>query len=366
MLIKQDWNIDRGLFIATLFLVGFGLVMIFNASLPISLGRFGQPHFLFYRQLMWTGIGFFIFFASTQVSLRLLQQKWVVYGLIILTAGLLLLVFTQTPINGTRRWIHMAGVSFQPSELAKLTVIIFVAWYCARFPDLSDRPWRHLVRVGLVIGPMMALIVREPDLGNAMILLAITVIMLFFAGFPLRQMIALGLMVIPAVIGVILLSPYMLERIKTFANAAADPLGKGYQIKQSLIAIGHSGFWGLGLGESTQKLFFLPEPHTDFIYAVVAEEAGFLGCIILAVLFGYLFLRGMRLSLKSPHPFNQVLGAGAISLILLEVLINSSMVIHLLPTKGIPLPFISMGGTSLLISLLAVGLVLNISREVPE
>jgi cell division protein FtsW len=286
--------------------------------------------------------------------------------MIALTFGLLLLVFTQSPINGTRRWIHMAGVSFQPSELAKLTTIIFLAWYCTRFPDLSDKPWRHLLRVGLVVGPMMVLIIREPDLGNAVMLLGITVIMLFFAGFPLKQMVALGLVSVPAVTSVILLSPYMLERLQTFANAAADPLGKGYQIKQSLIAIGHSGFLGLGLGESTQKLFFLPEPHTDFIYAVVAEEAGFLGCAILAVLFGYLFIRGLKISLKSPGTFTQLLGAGAICLILLEMLINTSMVVHMLPTKGIPLPFISMGGTSLVISLLAVGLVLNISREVPE
>jgi cell division protein FtsW len=354
------------LLFATFFMVAFGLVMIFNASLPISLGKFKNPHFLFYRQLLWTGIGLFLFFIATQVPLRILKSKEVMIGLLILTYVLLALVFTQSPINGTRRWIHMAGVSLQPSELAKLTVILFLAWYVNRFGDLSVKPVRHLLCIVAVIGPMALLILREPDLGNTVILLSIAAILMFFGGFPVRYITVLGVVTIPILVTAVLMSSYMMDRINTFLDAGADPLGRGYHIKQSLIAVGHTGFWGAGLGQSTQKLFFLPEPHTDFIFAVVAEEMGFIGCMLLVLLFGYLFMRGMKISLRSKSSFTQCLGAGAVTLLVIQALINISMVVHLMPTKGIPLPFISMGGTSLIASLLSVGLVLNISREVPE
>ena len=164
----------------------------------------------------------------------------------------------------------------------------------------------------------------------------------------------------------ILLSPYKLQRILVFLDPSSDPLGGGYQIRQSLIAIGHSGFWGTGLGQSTQKLFFLPEPHTDFIFALVAEELGFLGCAFIAALFVYLFLRGVKISANAPSLFNRWLGAGLVSMLMIQTLINTSMVVNLGPTKGIPLPFVSMGGTSLVMSLLSMGILINISREVPE
>jgi len=365
-MIKQEWNIDRGLLFATLSLTAFGLVMIFNSSIPISLDRFHKPHFLFYRQLLWTAGGLILFAVATQLPLRLLKKRGIIITIILFTYGLLAATFTQAPINGTYRWIHAGGFSFQPSELAKLVTIIFLAWYFSRYPDLKDHPWRHLFRIVLVIAPMMALIIKEPDLGNALMILGITAILLFFAGFPIKHMLFTGFVSVLVIIATVLMSPYMMQRLITFLDPSTDPLGKGYQINQSLIAVGHSGFWGLGLGQSTQKLFFLPEPHTDFIYAVVAEEIGFLGCALIALLIGYLFLRGMKISLNSPSSFLQWLGAGAVSLILLQTLVNTSMVISLLPTKGIPLPFISMGGSSLIICLLVIGIVINISREVPE
>ena len=249
--------------------------MIFNSSIPISLDRFHKPHFLFYRQLLWTAGGLVLFAVATQFPLRLLKKRGIIITIILFTYGLLAATFTQTPINGTYRWIHAGGFSFQPSELAKLVTIIFLAWYFSRYPDLKDHPWRHLFRIVLVIAPMMALIIKEPDLGNALMIFGITVILLFFAGLPIKHMLFMGSVSVAVIIAAVLMSPYMMQRLITFLDPSADPLGKGYQINQSLIAVGHSGFWGLGLGQSTQKLFFLPEPHTDFIYAVVAERERF-------------------------------------------------------------------------------------------
>ncbi len=365
-MIRLDWNIDRGLLFSTLALTAFGLVMVFNASIPISMERFNQPHYLFYRQLVWAAGGLLVFLIAIQSPIRLLARRWFIITMMAVTYAMLLAVYTQAPINNTRRWLHAAGLSFQPSELAKLAAVIFLAWYLSTHENLDKHPWRHLGRIGLVIGPMVALIIKEPDFGNAFMILLITVVLLFFGGFPIRHMLLMGAAAIPGMIGVILVSPYKLQRILVFLDPSSDPLGGGYQIRQSLIAIGHSGFWGTGLGQSTQKLFFLPEPHTDFIFALVAEELGFLGCAFIAAMFVYLFLRGVKISANAPSLFNRWLGSGLVSMLMIQTLINTSMVVNLGPTKGIPLPFVSMGGTSLVMSLLSMGILINISREVPE
>jgi len=365
-MIRLDWNLDRSMLLATLILVCVGLVMVFSASIPTSQAKFHSPHFLFYRQLAWAAIGVFVFLLVVQMRLQWLTNRWVVATALVVTYVLLALVFTQSPINGTQRWLHAFGVSFQPSELAKLTAILFLSYYLSRAPDLRERPFLHLLRIAAPIVPMLALIVFEPDLGSVVILLVIVLLYLFLAGFPVLKLALAGAAVLPVLVVVVLSSPYMLNRIRTFMAPDADPRGIGYHINQSLIAMGHSGFWGLGLGESTQKLYFLPEPHTDFIFAVVGEELGFLGCLAIVALFGYLFCRGIKAAIQNPVPMFNWLGLGLITLIVIEVLINTSMVISLGPTKGIPLPFISMGGTSLLINLLAMGVVINFSREYAE
>jgi cell division protein FtsW len=363
-MIRIDPRIDRTLLFSTLGLVAIGLVMVFNASIPISQAKFQSDHFLFYRQLVWAVAGLAVFLAAIHLPLRFLERGGAIGAVLVLTYLLLAAVFTQTPINGTRRWLHAFGVSFQPSELAKLATILFLSWYLARSGDIREHPWRHLIRVLAVIAPMLGLIVLEPDLGSVVMILAFTVILLFLADFPVRHLACLAAAAVPAIVGIILISPYQLNRIKTFLDPMTDPQGKGYQVQQSLIAMGHSGFWGLGPGESTQKLFFLPEPHTDFIYAVVGEELGFLGCALITGLFTYLFYRGLKVSFRSPSTFQCWLGIGLITLITLPALINTGMVVALGPTKGIPLPFVSMGGTSLVMNLLAMALVINISREV--
>jgi len=361
-----NWNFDRALLVATLCLLAFGLMMVFSASTPISGDRFQSPHFLFYRQLAWAGVGLVAFLAAIHLRLRWLTNGWSLLAGMCVTYGLLGVVFLQSPINGTHRWVHAFGIAFQPSELAKFMTIFFLSWYLSRTTDLRTRPLFHLIRILAVLLPMLGLIALEPDLGSVVIILLFTGIYLFLADFPIKLLLAGALATVPALLVLVLTSSYQMQRIKTFLNPLADPQGRGYQILQSLIAIGHSGFWGLGFGESSQKMFFLPEPHTDFIYAVVGEELGFIGCAVLTALFVVLFVRGIRAATHSPTPLHCWLGLGLCALVMIEALINTSMVVNLGPTKGIPLPFVSTGGTSLLMSLLAMGLVTNISREAEE
>lgn len=365
-MIRGDWNIDRGLLFGTLILAALGLVMVFNASIPASEARFHSAHFLFYRQLIWVLLGVLTLFAAIQIPAPVLNRSWVVWGLVSLTYAMLVGVFFLPKINGTHRWLHLFGQSFQPSEFAKLTTLIFLSWYLSRHDNVARRPIFHLGRVSLVILPMALLILAEPDLGNTSILVMILVLFLFFSGFPLRWLVAGGGIALCGLVGALLFKSYQISRITTFLDPEKDPSKHGYQILQSLIAVGHSGFWGLGIGQSTQKLFFLPEPHTDFVYAVLSEELGVPGCLALALLTGYLFYRGIKVSHNSSVVFCRWLGMGLITLLLVQTLINNTMVLGMMPTKGIPLPFISMGGTSLVMNFLSMGLVISISREVAE
>lgn len=364
---ERNWNIHQGLLYGTLLLLAFGLVMGFNASLQVSQAKFKSPHYLFYKQMVFAALGIVLLFFVIQVPMRILRNKWVIGGLLAATFVMLAAVFAGPAIKGSQRWIHLAGLSFQPSELAKIIAVVFLAGYLSRHGDLRERPLKHLLRMGLVLGPMLFLIIREPDLGNTVMISGVTLLMWFFAGLPWRYILGAGALAAVVLAAAIAASPYMQKRLQTYLDPSAEEhsLGRNYQINQSLIAVAHSGFWGLGLGQSSQKLFFLPEPHNDFIYAVLAEELGFLGCAVLAALFLYIFVQGIRVSLKNPDHFSRWLGVGLVSMVIVHALINTSMVIALGPTKGIPLPFISMGGTVLLMNLVAMGLVINISREEP-
>ncbi len=362
---ERNWNIHRGLLYGTLLLLAFGLVMVFNASLQVSQARFQSSHYLFNKQLVFAVVGILALFFAIQFPVRILRNAWVVAGFQLITLLLLIMVFFRGAVNGTHRWISFAGVSFQPSEMAKISTVVFLAWYLSRVKDLKENTLKHVVLMMCMIGPTVLLVIKEPDLGNTVMICMMTLLLWYFAGIPWRHLIVTFLVAAVLAGLVIAASPYMQSRIKTFMDptSEAHSLGRNYQINQSLIAVAHSGFWGLGLGQSSQKLFFLPEPHTDFIYAVLAEELGFLGCLLLAGLFMYLLVQGVRVSLRNPDRFSRWLGVGLVSMIMVHALINTSMVTALGPTKGIPLPFISMGGSALLMNLLAMGLVINISRE---
>jgi cell division protein FtsW len=276
-------------------------------------------------------------------------------------ALVLIYVLQEQPINGARRWIFVGGFTFQPSELAKLAVIIFLAAYLHKYESEINEPRKRLLPLLLVIGCFAGLILFEPDLGQALCICLIAAVMLFVAGLSWKYYAyALGLAV-PFLYIFVVCEPYRWNRILVWLDPYRDPHGSGWQIIQSLTAIGSGGLTGLGLGDGIQKLYFLPEPSTDFIFAVIGEELGLLGTFIVTCAFLIFFFRGMKVVLRSSDRFCFYLALGLTLMVVLPGFINMSMVLGILPTKGIALPFISQGGTSLFLNLLATGMLLNLS-----
>jgi cell division protein FtsW len=342
-----------------LILTLFGLIMVFSASAMVSETASGNFTGFLLKQFIATLLGLGLLFAATRIDYRWLRHQAVIWGLLTFCFALLLLVL----FGGYQRWLNFGGFSFQPSELTKLALLIYLA-------DLLVRKGKHLGSWRGFVCPCLgllaafcALIYVQPDFGTTVTVLLIAFCLFFIAGVPVRV-----LATITAASGLVLYvlakrAPYRVERLMAFMNPDADPLGLNFQMNQSLIAVGAGGATGAGLGESTQKLFFLPAAHTDFIFAVVGEELGFVGCMAVILAFGVLLWRGMRAALRAPDAFGAYLAAGITLSLVLQAFINMGVVLGLLPTKGLPLPFVSYGGSSLLVSLLAVGLVLNVSQH---
>jgi cell division protein FtsW len=276
----------------------------------------------------------------------------------------LAVVLLQPRVNGAHRWIRIGSFfSFQPSEMTKLVVLFFVAWFLQKYETDINQPIRRLLPFGLVIGLFAGLIAMEPDLGQASCICMIAAVLLFVAGLAWKYIAGAALLAVPAAYLLVVRFPFHLERIKVFLNPFHDPLGFGWQISQSLVAVGSGGFSGLGFGASKQKLFFLPEASSDFIFAVIGEELGLIGTCLVAFAFLVFFYRGMRIILRAPDRFGFYLGLGLTLMVVLQGFINISMVLAMMPTKGIALPFISQGGSSLLLNLLATGVLLNLSHQ---
>jgi cell division protein FtsW len=272
--------------------------------------------------------------------------------------------------HATHRWFRLGPLSLQPSEIAKLVLIFFLAWFLEirRAPrgfGVNDPVRTLLPALGTVL-LIVALILAEPDMGTACMIVLIAGVMLFVSGLDMRYIFGAVLAAIPAVYLLIARTPYRLERFKAFLSPSSDPQGHGFQLLQSLIAIGSGGFTGVGLMEGRQKLFFLPEAHTDFIFAVICEELGFIGAVIVLTLFAVYGWRGFVAAMKAPDEFGRLLALGITAMVVGQALINLSVVLGLMPTKGIPLPFISYGGSSLIGMLLATGVLLNISQHADE
>lgn len=354
---------DRILFTVIASLVGIGLVMVYSASAPMARaeGRTLNPFLV--RQLVSVMVGLGAMFLVMHIDYRRLRDPRVIYTLLIGIIGLLAAVLLIGPeLNSTRRWLFFGGVSVQPSELAKLALIPFLAFHLAGKLDRVNS--RELLAPVLFVTALLAgLIIFEPDLGTAVLLVVTAGALLFLAGLSWRWLAAGVGLALPAIGLLIYLEPYRRARIFAFLDPERDPLGSGFQAMQSLIAIGSGGFAGLGPGDSIQKLYFLPYPHSDFIFAILAEEAGLLGSLLVVGLFGVLFWRGARAGLKAPDPFGRFLAWGFVSMLTLQALINVSVATALLPTKGIPLPFISYGGSSMVVSLVACGVLLNVSQH---
>jgi cell division protein FtsW len=355
---------DRWLFTVTMLLVFLGLVMVFSASAVMAKERYGSGYTFLLRQMAWAVGGIVAMVVAMKVDYRHYKHPGVVFSLLGLTTLMLISVFFLDRAHHTHRWIHFAGFSFQPSEVAKPALILFLAFFLeTRTREMHD--WRNTVLPAILPTLVfLGLIVFQPDLGTAIACAAITACVLFVAGLDLRY---LGYGVLASLLPLYFLIfhvAYRRDRILAFLNPYSDPQGRGFHIIQSLIAVSTGGITGVGLMEGKQKLFYLPEPHTDFIFAVTAEELGLVGALVVVLLFGIFLWRGMRTALHTEDMFGRFLAVGITSMVVVQAFINISVVLGLMPTKGIPLPFVSYGGSSLFITLACVGVLLNVSRQV--
>jgi len=355
---------DTWLFSAVIALVSVGVVMVYSASAILATDRFHDPHFFLKKQLFWAVLGFGCLWAAMTANYRILER--IMLPLLVVSLVLLVLVlvppFSQE-INGTRRWFRWGPVSFQPAELAKFSLVVYLAHFLTRRREVVESFWLGLLPPLLVAGSMAGLVLLQPDLGSSLTLVVLVFCLLFLAGGRVRQMTLVAASALPLLAVAIYMAPYRLKRIMTFLDPWADPRGSGFQIIQSYLALGSGGLFGRGLGESKQKLFYLPEPHTDFIFAVLGEELGLLGAVSVIGLFGLLIWRGIRIGLGAPDPFGALLALGLTALIACQTLVNLGVVTGALPTKGLPLPFISFGGSSLIMAMVATGVLLNISQH---
>ena len=354
---------DKWLFAATVGLALFGVVMVYSASAVLAQNENHNQFFYVVKQGIWTLIGFVVMFIAMQFDYKHLKNRKVVYGLLILTAVMLLAVFAFPRVNGAHRWIKLSKFSIQPSELAKLTLAIFLAYFLERRAGDEGRFWHTFVPCALVTGALTLLIVMEPDLGTAMMLAVLFMVITFTAG---ARLLHLGMAAAPALVGLLgllILVPWRMKRMVTFLDPWADPQNSGFQVVQSLIAIGSGGMNGLGFAQGKQKMLFLPFAHSDFIFAVIAEELGLVGALAVIAVFCLILGRGLRTALLAPDRFGMLLSLGLVTVILTQALFNISVVLSLLPTKGIPLPFVSYGGSSLVPTLAAMGILLNISQQ---
>jgi cell division protein FtsW len=356
-------SVDRLLFIVTLLLVFIGLVMVFSASAVIAKERYHSGYFFLLRQLGWAIAGFFAMLVGMRIDYRCLKHPAVVFSWLGLTTLMLISVFFLNGAHHTHRWIHFSGFSFQPSELAKPVLILFLAFFLEnRTKSMDD--WRStLLPAALPTFVFLVLIVLQPDLGTAIVCAAITICILFVAGLEVKYL-AYGLVasLLPLYF-LIFHVAYRRDRILAFLDPYSDPQGRGFHIIQSLIAVSTGGLTGMGLMEGKEKLFYLPEPHTDFIFSVVGEELGLVGCLAVMLLFAIFLWRGMRAALRTQDMFGRFLAVGITSMVVVQAFINISVVLGLMPTKGIPLPMISYGGSSLFITLGCVGILLNITKQ---
>jgi cell division protein FtsW len=356
-------SVDRWMFTVTAILVFIGLVMIFSASAVMAKERFGSAYVFLFKQLGWAAAGLLAMVIAMKVDYKRLQNPALVFTLLGFTTLFLISVFFLDRAHGTHRWFHLGPVSFQPSELAKPALILFLAWFLENKTRAMD-DWRNTL-IPAVVPTMafLALIVFQPDLGTAIACAGITASVLFVAGIRLRYFgYAIAASILPLYL-LIFHVAYRKDRILAFMNPYADPQGRGFHMIQSLIAVATGGITGLGLMEGKQKLFYLPEPHTDFIFAVTAEELGLVGALAVIILFAIFLWRGTRAALRTQDNFGRFVAVGITSMIVLQAFINISVVLGLMPTKGIPLPFVSYGGSSLFVTLACVGVLLNITKQ---
>ncbi len=357
----MDWF----LFAIAAGLAVFGAVMVYSASAMISLRETQDTSQFtyFYKQLGFTFAGLLLMLGTSRVDYRWYQNKYFIYGALAVTVILLLAVFSFPPINGARRWIRLGSLSFQPSELAKVVLPIFLAYFLTKNEENVGEIRSTVLPCLLVLVVLGGLVFIGPDLGTAIVMCAVFSVVYFTAGAKILHIATVAAAMVVVGIGALVLAPWRVERLMAFVDPFKYAEGAGYQVVQSLYAIGSGGVFGEGFAKGQQKLFYLPYPYSDFIFSVVGEELGLVGTLAVVIAFGLLLWRGSRAALLAPDRFGTLLGIGLITGIVVQALLNISVVISILPAKGIPLPFISYGGSSVLVTLFAVGVLLNISQS---
>ncbi len=358
-------NSRLSLFFSVLILTCIGIVMVYSASSLFALERFGDGEFFLKRHILFFIVGLILMFFVMSIDYVKLR-KWT-KPLLFLTILLLLLVLIPGighEIRGARRWLVIGPFSFQPSEFAKIALILYLAEVLSRKQPKINSFSEGFLPPMLILGLCTGLIIIGPDLGTSVIIIFIASIMFYVAGIRMVHIVPMVIGSIPVVIAFIIHKAYRIERVLTFINPWRDPLGSGYQPIQSLIAIGSGGFFGKGLGDSYQKLYFLPEAHTDFIFSIIAEELGFIGAAVILFLYLSVLFHSARIAFKSNDLFGHLIVIGIISKFAIEIGINIAVSLALLPTKGLVLPFLSYGGSALVCNLVLIGIVLNVGKDI--
>lgn len=344
-------------------LVVFGIVMVFSSSYYFALDKKGDAYYYLKRDLIWAVLGAISMIVTSRVNYKVYKRV----APILLGVSILLLLLVFTPlgleINSARRWVHLGPVTMMPGEIAKMCVAIFSAWFLSKKPDrILSFVNGVLPMFGLIV-LFFGLIILQPNLSTAITVSMIILSIMFAAGMRFSHLIATIVIGVTGIIGMILVEPYRMKRLTSFLNPFADPLGDGYQVIQSLLALGSGGLFGVGLGKSIQKTLYLPEPQNDFIFAIIGEELGFIGCVLLIICFILIIWRGIHISLNSPDLFGCLLGTGLTAMVAVQVAINIAVATSSMPPTGIALPFVSWGGNSLVLFMAAMGILLNISKH---
>jgi cell division protein FtsW len=363
---KRMGSADFALVALTCALVIFGVIMVFSASYYWSIDKVGNPYNFLIKDLFWAGTGFFIMIVTTALDYHV-YKKWAPW---LMGGGLLLLVavlFIGATINNAQRWIMIGPITIMPGEICKICVIIFTAWFLCRDASRVNNFTKGILPLLALAGVCGLLIMKQPNMSTAITVVGIIFAMMFVAGLHLRYV---GAMFIMGVSGILMLiikgGGYRMQRLVSFLDPFADPLGDGYQVCQGLLALGSGGLRGLGLGKSIQKNLYLPEPQNDFILAIIGEELGYIGVLVLMLVYLILIYRGIRIVLQAPDRFGMLLGSGIVMMIGIQVLLNVAVVTSSMPPTGITLPFVSYGGNALWLFMGSMGILLNISRQIKK
>lgn len=358
---------DFFLFMAVLFLLTLGIVMVFSSSYVYAQTVFGDGAHFLRNQLLWTLLGIAGMVTVMKIDYQVFK-RWApqLMGLAVLLLILVIIPGIGISIKGSRRWLGFGPLTFQPSEIAKLAVVVFLARTLSAQPQRIKQFFKGFLPPLLAVGIVCGLILAQPDLGTAVTIAACAYLMLLAAGAKESHLVVLALLGIALVVLAAIVEPYRMERLTAFLNPWADPLDTGFQTIQSLYAVGSGGLLGVGLGEGRQKFLYLPEQHTDFIFAVLCEELGFIGASFVLLLFFVFMWRGLKIALKAPDNFGALLAVGITGMVIIQAIINIGVVTGCLPVTGITLPFISYGGSSLTLNLLGIGILLNVSTHVRE